>query len=578
MPARRRSAPGAHRLVLVTVLGCGLVIFVVWLGLAYDRRPRPLLASDVAIGACFVGAGIAAWRLRPRSRIGVLMLALGIDMLLATPYGFSFRAGAPAVTVIDVLGEPLYWLQFALAGHLFLSYPTGSLRWTSPEARLVAACYALVGVTTVAGAAVRGFRGAASRPAEQLNILVMSAWIGFALMAALLLARRFHRSPARRRRQEILPLAAAGSAVLLFVAVFVTTLAIAGGSGDHSTAVVLHTWMAWTGVIAVPVAFLLGLLRERLAFAAVGDLVRRLESVGPDAVESALAQTLDDPSLRVAFPTDEGGLVDLAGQPFEPSEDARSAHLPLGDPPHAVLIHDPALSHDLELLRAAVAAAALALDNARLYALVRAQLAEAMASRQRIARTADAERQRLERDLHDGAQQRLLGIGFMLGALRTRLQASADQEMVADLEAELRAAIGELRAFAQGIRPAVLTDQGLAPALASLTRQTGVGVDLHISTRYRLDPIVEATAYYVVREALQNVERHAHDARATVSVSHRRGRLTIEVADDGPGGATMDNGTGLRSLADRVGAVGGQVQIASPVGGGTRVVAELPCT
>ncbi|MEU4428973.1 histidine kinase, partial [Actinoplanes sp. NPDC024001] len=384
------------------------------------------------------------------------------------------------------------------------------------------------------------------------------------------------RAPPLRRRREAFALGAAGAAIALFAAVFITTLAVAGGQGDHTTAATLHTWMAWTGVIAVPVSFLLGLLRERLAFASVGDLVRRLESVGPDAVEPALARALQDPTVRVVFLT-EGGPVDVGGRPVEPPDDGSAGRLPLGDPPYAMLLHDPALAENRELLDAAVAAAGLALDNARLYAEVRARLNDVMASRQRIARAADAERQRLERDLHDGAQQRLLGIGYMLGALRARLVQPADRQVVGDLETELRGAIGELREFAHGIRPAVLTDQGLEPAVASLARHAGVCVDLYVRVAGRLDPVVEATAYYVVSEALTNVARHTGDARASVSVIREPDRLLIEVADDGPGGASMAAGTGLRAIADSVGAVGGEVRIESPIGGGTRMVADLPC-
>src|SRR5262249_55049578 len=158
-------------------------------------------------------------------------------------------------------------------------------------------------------------------------------------------------------------------------------------------------------------------------------------------------------------------LLDVLGRRCEVSADSGRAMTPLGEPPVAVLVHDPALLSDRELLDAAAAAARLALDNARLYAQVRAQLEEVRASRQRIATAGASERRRLERDLHDGAQQRLLGMGFALGTLRTRLDNPSDRELVRELEQELRAAIAELRDFAHGIRPAVLTDQGLVPAL-----------------------------------------------------------------------------------------------------------------
>jgi signal transduction histidine kinase len=243
----------------------------------------------------------------------------------------------------------------------------------------------------------------------------------------------------------------------------------------------------------------------------------------------------------------------------------------------AVLVHDPALLEDRALLDTAATAARLALDNARLYAQVRAQLEQVRASRLRIAAAADMERQRLERDLHDGVQQRLLGIGFTLGVLRTRLDSPADQEMIGELEQELRAAIGELRDFAHGIRPAILTDQGLAPALARLARQSRVRVSLDLRLHDRLDSVVESTAYYVVSEALQNITKHTDDARACILATHQHGRLIIEISDDGPGGASVQSGTGLRGLCDRVSAVGGSLQVSSPLGGGTRIRADMPC-
>jgi signal transduction histidine kinase len=235
------------------------------------------------------------------------------------------------------------------------------------------------------------------------------------------------------------------------------------------------------------------------------------------------------------------------------------------------------LTDDRELLQAAATAARLALDNARLYAEVRAQLAEVNASRQRIVTAADAERRRLERDLHDGAQQRLLGIGFTLGLLRRRLTGSADRDLVDELERDLRAAITELRDFAHGIRPVLLTDQGLAPALCELARRARLRVSLDVRLTARLDPVVEATAYYVVSEALQNVVKYTNDARVCVSALQQDGRLILEITDDGPGGASTLRGSGLRGLGDRVSAVGGRFDVDSPPGGGTTVRARLPC-
>ncbi|MGW2787999.1 sensor histidine kinase, partial [Streptomyces populi] len=184
---------------------------------------------------------------------------------------------------------------------------------------------------------------------------------------------------------------------------------------------------------------------------------------------------------------------------------------------------------------------------------------------------------RLERDLHDGAQQRLLGLGMALAALRSRLPSTDDREQVDRLEAELRTVIGELRELARGIRPAVLTDQGLAPALSGLARRAAVPVTLELRLGPRPAPVIEAAAYYVVSEALQNIVKHSPTARTRIQAIQREDLLIIEISDDGPGGARAAPGSGLQGLVDRVEAVGGRLSIKSPPGGGTHLRTELPC-
>ena len=576
MAPSQSAKPSARRLAASGALLGALVALNLWLGIRYDARPWLFLVSDVATGACFVITGALAWRLRPRSRIGPTMLILGIVMLSADPYGFKLRASTPGRGLIMFLGEPVYWLEFAIAAQILVSYPSGRLPRGSPERRLIVACFVLAILGSISLLAARMIPDSGPGLHQQLRTGIMEAWIGLAIVAIGLLIRKLLQSTPRQRRQNAFGLVTAILAIAFFAALFITIVAVNDVGANGTGAAELQTGVAWTGLIAIPVAFFIGLLRERLDFAAVGDLVSRLKDVGAHRVEAALSETLHDPTLRVAFPTPDG-LLDVIGQRYDVPPDASRSLTPLGKPPVAVIVHDQALTERSELLEAAANAARLALDNARLHAEVRAQLAEVRASRQRIAAAADMERQRLERDLHDGAQQRLLGIGFALGALGARLDDPTAQEMIHELERELRTAIAELRDFAQGIRPAILTDQGLGPALAGLARRSRVRVSLDIRLKERLNPVIESTAYYVVSEALQNVVKHTDDARASVFASHENGRLIVEVSDDGGGGASMRSGTGLRGLADRVSAVGGSLQVKSPPGSGTKVRAEMPC-
>ena len=204
--------------------------------------------------------------------------------------------------------------------------------------------------------------------------------------------------------------------------------------------------------------------------------------------------------------------------------------------------------------------------------------AELRSSRQRLVEAADRERRRLERNLHDGAQQHLVAIALLMRTARTKL--GPDQQEAAALleraEREFDAALDELRELANGIHPAVLTERGLGPALRALGERSSVPVRIAEVPPHRLPEPLEAGIYYTVAEALANVAKHARATQAVVTVSLERGRLVVEVADDGVGGAGEAAGSGLRGLADRVEALGGTLTLESPAGGGTRLRADLP--
>ena len=300
-------------------------------------------------------------------------------------------------------------------------------------------------------------------------------------------------------------------------------------------------------------------------------------------LSEALAQALGDPSLELAFwfPAEaryvraDGRAVELP----EPGSERLATFVERDGQPIAVLLHDPALEHNAELVRSVCAAAGLALENERLQAELRARLVELQASRARLVEATDAERRRIERDLHDGTQQRLVSIAMSLGLLESRLpeQATAARPIVRETREALALALKELRELTQGIHPAMLAEQGLGPALDDLCRRAALPAHLEVALDGRLPDQVESAAYFFVSEALTNAAKHSHATEVRVAASDQGGVLAVEVRDDGIGGASAAGGSGLRGLGDRVEALGGQLTLSSPPGRGTSVRAEIPC-
>jgi signal transduction histidine kinase len=244
----------------------------------------------------------------------------------------------------------------------------------------------------------------------------------------------------------------------------------------------------------------------------------------------------------------------------------------------AVLIYDASRNDERDLVRAVGAAMTLTLENERLAADLRAKVEELTASRARIVESGDAARRRLERDLHDGAQQRLVSLALSLRIIRSRLD--GDAETAQELESarrELEQALEELRELARGLHPSTLSDRGLDAALEGLARRAPLPVELDAGPGGRLPQRVESAAYFVVAEALTNVAKYSQASHATIHVSRDNGAVVVEVADDGVGGADPTRGSGLRGLLDRVAALEGVLEVESPAGRGTSVKARIPC-
>ncbi|WP_306319875.1 MULTISPECIES: histidine kinase [unclassified Streptomyces] len=544
------------------------------------------LVRDLAVGWAYAIAGIVAWRRRPANHTGRLMVAEGITWFFGNLQGTA----SPALFAFGAWWEAL---NMAILLHLILSFPEGRLTSVLTR-RLVQGAYGLVAV----GGLVRTllFDPATQTGATYLdcrdcgpNLLHVPAWDGLfgpfdaayhaagwvlSVVAAVAIVLRWRHASAARRRALLPAWIGIGVATvfLMWDMLFYVVPWFGGVGSLPEQAVYLMSDLAQ---VAVPFAFLAGLLRMRLQRAEVSGLVIDIGTDSdPARLRDALVRVLGDPTLRLGLWDEErGAYVDGAGRELGGAQrPGRTAVAAADGRPLALLHHDPALDEDPELLASVAAALRLALENVWLRTR-----AKDVATR--IVQAADAERGRLERDLHDGAQTRLV---FALMSVRRVQKGLTDhpdatlREAADEAESSLRLAIDELRGIAQGIHPAVLTREGLAAALSTLAEEAALPVVVAAEPR-RYDPLVESTAYFTVCEALSNAAKHA-DARAvSVSARHQEGRLVVETVDDGVGGVDLARGTGLRGLADRLAAVDGVLHIDSPAGGGTRIRAELPC-
>jgi len=299
----------------------------------------------------------------------------------------------------------------------------------------------------------------------------------------------------------------------------------------------------------------------------------------PEDVEAVLRDVLDDPRLELRFRLPESErYVDALALPVttDPDDPRRRTLIERAGTPIAEVLHEPSTQERPDVLRRVVEAAGLALEIVRLRVELRRQLDEVAASRRRIVEAGDEERRRIERDLHDGAQQRLVSIGLALRHAQHELRpGSAAGETLEAALAEVAIAIQELRALAHGLRPSQL-DAGLGPALEELASRVPMTVAVD-ATQERFRAGIEAAAYFIACEGLTNAAKHAQASRVSLSAERRNGSLVVRVADDGVGGASLTRGSGLSGLVDRVSAHGGTLRINSERGSGTTIVAELPC-
>jgi signal transduction histidine kinase len=542
-------------------------------------------ALALGTGWGFIGTGLYAASRRPRSNVGLLMIAVGFAGLLKA-LAFSNDS---VIFTIGSLGELLI---YALLVHLLLSFPSGRLDSRLDRVRVEIAYFNSTVVQLAAFLLNDPQQGCVQCPANPLLIDhadtaagVLSAVqldIAIAVLGAVVasLYRRWRDSSDSQRRSFAPVLAVGGlTFVLLMASLIVEQAGLSSGIDDGLT-------LALFGTLAcLPFAFLTGLLRFRFSqVEAVSSLVARLGGgVGRGSLRDALAEALGDPEVELAYWVPNlDAYVDSAGRPIQldPAPKGKIATVIEHEGRRVgAIVHDAELAEERDLVQAVGATAALTLENERLDAELRAHVDELRASRARIITAGYAERQRLERDLHDGAQQRLMALGINLRLARD-LVTSDTQEAAALLDASLREltqATRELRELARGIHPAVLTDRGLDAALNGLAGRSPVPVELVQTLDERLPSSVESAVYFVVAEALTNVARYAKAQTVRVTVVRSNGQVDVQVSDDGVGGADPAQGSGLRGLSDRVAALDGRLDLTSPDGDGTTVRASIPC-
>ncbi|MEV4177663.1 histidine kinase [Nonomuraea sp. NPDC049709] len=479
--------------------------------------------------------------------------------------------------VAHTIGQALDLLPLVFIVHVFLAFPTGRLAGRLERALMGIAYVAATGVQ-LAVMVLGGLEPHVLRLVEapvlaqgiyQVELVLIG---GVALTGVALLAGR-RRAGERPPRRPLALMIGASALALVMIAL----LLLVGVFAELFFPTIQQISLAVLGL--APVAFLAGLLQARLARVSVGDLVVELRAEPAD-LRGPLARALRDPSLSLVYWLPKfGSWADQDGKPVElPADRTGVTPIEQDGKQVAALVHDPALTHEPELLEAVSAAAALALHTGRLQAELRANVEELRGSRARVIEAGQKERQRLERDLHDGAQQRLVALSLNLGMLQTRLDGDADaRALLAQARDEVTISLAELRDIARGLHPAVLTAHGLAVALESLAARAPVPIRLTVELDDRLAEAVEVAAYYVVCESLANIGKHARASSATVDVTRVGDQLVVEVVDDGVGGADTESGSGLRGLADRVEAQGGRLRVWTPHGDGTRVRAEMPC-
>ncbi|HEV7642166.1 MAG TPA: histidine kinase, partial [Gaiellaceae bacterium] len=490
----------------------------------------------VVVPWSFVASGFVACDRRPENRMGVLFMLLGIWWTV----GHLMEPPTTSSSLVSTLGAVwrLAW-TFGFV-YVLLAFPRGRLfrrvdKLLASVVFVAAVPMQILWLLFLEAEQPRNVflvRPSAST-ADAIDAAQRVMWLGVAVALVATFAWRWAlASPPLRR--TLGPVLAGGITVLVFSSYVIVD--------KFRSVPVPLLWALFAAYAAVPLALLASMLRARLAHSSIGELAVTLRAhPAPTDLRDALARALGDPSLTVAYWLPQYKVyADLDGRPVELPDQAGDEHartlIDIDGRHVAVLLHDPSLREEPELLDAASAVAGIELENAQLHAELRARLEELRASRARIVEAAQLERQRLERNLHDGAQQRLVALSLELGLLESRLAADpAGARQLEQARRELAESLEELREVAHGIHPAVVTGHGLAVALQTLAARAPVPVRLTVDLDERLPEGQEVAAYYLVSESLANVAKHARASSVSVDVARANGQLVVEIVDDGDG-------------------------------------------
>jgi signal transduction histidine kinase len=553
-------------LLLPVVVAAGLAIG--WLGV-HEQVSGTRIAADLALSWVLLAASLVVLE-RPRWRRARWMLAAAAFALLGADLEWA------SAHTLWTLGFLLEGLWAAVLVQLVLTFPEGRA-WSRIAQVAIVGAYAV----TFGGQLVGAFVSPDSRDvlsvaphasfAHAVDRVQEISGVGLAVLVLFLVLQRLRvlRGPRRRAQGPLL----VAEVVNIGTGLVWLGWVIAADAGA-STLETIDRAIA----LSLPLGVVAGIAWSQLRRPEASELVVELRTEQAASMRERLSRALGDPTLDVAYRLGDGRYVDAAGRPIALPQgpDRAVTAVTAGGEEIAALVHDPALLDEPGLVESVRATAGLVLDNERLAAEVRSQLAEVRASRGRIVAAGDAERRRIERNLHDGAQQRLVTLSLALGLEASRADTTAAGAL-SRAQDEVELAIAELRELARGIHPTLLRDEGLEAAVEALARRTPLPVTVRGTVRDRLPDAVELAAYFVAAESLTNVVKHASATEASVMLGREPGVLRISVTDDGVGGARVAADSGLAGLRDRLEALDATLVIESEPAEGTTVSAEIPC-